>query len=264
MSKTANFSVDPRLASILGENYSSSERALRELVDNSWDAEATVVKITLPDILNESPIIVADNGSGMKKQELRREYLNIASPRNTRKGEKTPNLQRTVKGRRGIGKFAGLILASQMEGDTKAHGMRTRLTISKDSLLSAGKDIEQVALPIETNPCNKADKGTSITLTNLNQNLNFPKAEKLKEIIAYDYGREADFEVYINGETNALSFLPSRYCCCQDTIGMVIEATQPKTVERMKDWKRAKCGGGWTKSAATWNSESNAQYFAFA
>ena len=200
MAKTANFSVDPRLASILGENYSSSERALRELVDNAWDAEATVVKITLPDILNESPIIIADNGSGMKEQEMRQEYLNIASPRSTRKGDKTPNLNRTVKGRRGVGKFAGLILASQMDVDTKAHGVRTRLVISKSALLSAGKDIEQVPLPIEITSCKPGEKGTTITLKNLNQNLNFPKAEKLKEIVAYDYGRETGFEVFINGE----------------------------------------------------------------
>lgn len=36
MSNPAHFSVDPRVATILGENYSSSERALRELVDNAW------------------------------------------------------------------------------------------------------------------------------------------------------------------------------------------------------------------------------------
>ena len=47
MAQIANFSVDPRLAAILGENYTSSERALRELVDNAWDAEAKVVQITL-------------------------------------------------------------------------------------------------------------------------------------------------------------------------------------------------------------------------
>jgi hypothetical protein len=52
--KTANFSVDPRLAGILGENYTSSERAMRELVDNAWDAEAKVVKITLPEILSDA------------------------------------------------------------------------------------------------------------------------------------------------------------------------------------------------------------------
>jgi hypothetical protein len=36
---TANFKVDTRLASILGESYRSSEIAIKELVDNSWDAE---------------------------------------------------------------------------------------------------------------------------------------------------------------------------------------------------------------------------------
>ena len=98
-------------------------------MDNAWDAEASAVKVTLPDILSDAPITVTDDGSGMKERELRQEYLNIASPRYSRKGEKTPNLQRTVKGRRGIGKFAGLILAGQMEVDTKAGGTRTRLVI---------------------------------------------------------------------------------------------------------------------------------------
>jgi hypothetical protein len=200
MAKTANFSVDPRLAAILGENYTSSERALRELVDNAWDAEAQVVKITLPEILSDSPITIADDGSGMKEQELRQEYLKIANPRYSRKGEKTPTFQRTVKGRRGIGKFAGLILAGQMEVDTRAHGTRTCLVISKSVLLSTTKDIEEVPLPIEIKPCKSSDHGTIITLTNLNQNLNYPKAEKLKELLAYDYGRETGFEIFINGE----------------------------------------------------------------
>lgn len=48
MTKPAHFFVDSRVATILGENYSSSERALRELVDNAWDAEARSVRITPP------------------------------------------------------------------------------------------------------------------------------------------------------------------------------------------------------------------------
>lgn len=170
--QSANFCVDSRLAAILGENYTSSERALRELVDNTWDAEAKVVNITLPGILSALPIVVTDDGSGMKELELRSEYLNIANPRYSRKGEKTPNLQRTVKGRRGIGKFAGLILAGQMDVDTKSHGTRTRLVISKTTLLNAEKDIEQVPLPIEVKSCRPNDHGTTITLSSLNQNLN--------------------------------------------------------------------------------------------
>jgi hypothetical protein len=200
MTKSAAFRVDPRLTAILGENYTSSERALRELIDNAWDAEATDVHVTLPEILSDAPIIVCDNGTGMKEQEVRTEYLNIASPRLSRKGERTPHFQRIVKGRRGIGKFAGLILADTMEVETKAHGTMTRLTISKKVVLSAAKDLEKVPLPIEVHPCPQRERGTTVTLRNLNQNLNFPKVEKLREILACDYGRETDFVILVNGE----------------------------------------------------------------
>jgi len=81
MSRTAHFRVDPKLAHVLGENYTSSEKALKELVDNAWDAEATEVHVTVSTILSEAPIIVHDNGSGMKTAELEAEYLNIARPR---------------------------------------------------------------------------------------------------------------------------------------------------------------------------------------
>ena len=44
MRSTSNFKVAPRLASILGDSYTSSEHALKELIDNSWDARATQVR----------------------------------------------------------------------------------------------------------------------------------------------------------------------------------------------------------------------------
>jgi len=87
-----------------------------------------------------------------------------------------------------------------MEVDTKAHGTRTRLVISKSALLNAEKDIEQVPLPIDVTPSKPKKHGTTITLKSLNQKLNYPKAEKLKELLAYDYGRETGFEIFVNGE----------------------------------------------------------------
>jgi len=198
--KPAHFSVDTRVAKILGENYTTSERALRELIDNAWDAEADKVHIILPTPMTEDPIIIEDNGSGMKEMELRQEYLNIANPRNSRKGERTPNLNRIVKGHRGVGKFSGLILADEMEVVTCAQGVQTRLRISKDALLSAEKDIEQVPLPIETASCDQAQHGTTIILRHLNPRLNFPQPDKLREILAYDYGKETGIELFINGD----------------------------------------------------------------
>ena len=76
MQKSAHFRVDPKLAHVLGESYTTSEKALKELVDNVWDAEATEVHVTVPNILTDSPIIVQNNGSGMKTTEFEAEYQN--------------------------------------------------------------------------------------------------------------------------------------------------------------------------------------------
>ena len=55
---TANFKVDTKLASILGENYRSTEFAIKELIDNSWDADSENVRITLPEPLTKDPLII--------------------------------------------------------------------------------------------------------------------------------------------------------------------------------------------------------------
>ena len=184
---TAHFRVDPKLTQVLGENYTNSEKALKELIDNAWDAEASEVHVTVPNILTDSPIIVQDDGSGMKTAELEAEYLNIASPRYSRKGERTPNLNRLVKGRKGIGKFAGLILASEMELITQAAGKRTRVLISKTALMEAREDLEKVPLPLEVTDATTPDThGTTITLRLLNPRLSHIQPDKLKELPALD------------------------------------------------------------------------------
>ena len=79
------FKVDTRIAFLLSENYRSTERAIKELVDNAWDADADNVKVLLPEPVTLNPeIIVEDDGTGMIEEELRREYLFIASDRRQR------------------------------------------------------------------------------------------------------------------------------------------------------------------------------------
>lgn len=65
MKTSASFRVAPRLATILSQTYRSSENALKELVDNAWDADAEAVNIVLPSIDKPSPIVISDDGSGM-------------------------------------------------------------------------------------------------------------------------------------------------------------------------------------------------------
>ncbi|MEQ6120409.1 ATP-binding protein [Reichenbachiella sp. MALMAid0571] len=200
MSKTAHFKVDPKLAQLLGETYRSIEEATKELIDNSYDADSENVTIILPDDLDPEPkIIIEDDGAGMKEVEIRSEYLNIANSRTSRKGDKSILKKRKVKGRKGIGKFAGLMVASEMKISTSASGKTTTVVINKDDLAKANYDLEKIPLPISVNDCDKNKHGTVITLSGLNQNLNYPNPERLKEILMRDYGRELDFSITING-----------------------------------------------------------------
>ncbi len=201
MTKSAHFKVDPKLAELLGETYRSVEEATKELIDNAYDADSENVKIQLPDELRPDPrIIIEDDGSGMKENEVRNEYLNIANSRTSRKGNITFSKKRKVKGRKGIGKFSGLMVASQMTIETFASGKMTSLTINKDDLAKAGYDLEKVPLPISITDCDKSKHGTKITLEGINQNFSFPNPDRLKEILIRDYGREMDFDITINGE----------------------------------------------------------------
>ena len=201
MTKSAHFKVDPKLAELLGETYRSVEEATKELIDNAYDADSENVKIQLPDELTPDPkIIIEDDGSGMKENEVRNEYLNIANSRTSRKGNITFSKKRKVKGRKGIGKFSGLMVASQMTIETFASGKMTSLTINKDDLAKAGYDLEKVPLPINVTDCDKSKHGTKITLEGINQNFSFPNPDRLKEILIRDYGREMDFDITINGE----------------------------------------------------------------
>lgn len=210
---TAKFRIDPALATLLGENYRSSEYAIKELIDNAWDADASAVWIFLPKPLSQDPIIIQDNGSGMTEKEVLNEYLRVASSRKSRKGEKTPLKNRRVKGRKGIGKFAGLLAANFMVLETTARGIITQLEISKESLINAQKtqnNLEKILLPHKTKKCNSSDQGTKITLLDLNQNLAFPNPEKLKQILVLEYGRKPDFKIYVNNEILDVEDIPGK------------------------------------------------------
>jgi hypothetical protein len=208
MNTSANFRVDPRLASLLGENYRSTELAIKELVDNAWDADAENVWVELPSPLTMDPIVIRDDGTGMTESEVRNEYLNIASSRVLRKGERTRLKNRQVKGRKGIGKFAGLMVASLMKISSRTRGQETQLQIWRDELIRAKYDLEQVNLPLESLAADPEAHGTEITLSGINQNFTFPNADKLKRLLVLEYGRMPDFTIWVDGEKVDIEDIP--------------------------------------------------------
>lgn len=198
MSRPAKFQVDPRLAALLGASYRSSEQAIQELVDNAWDADSENVWISLPDPVTADPVIVRDDGAGMTEQQVRNEYLKIARDRRATKGDSTPTKYRRVKERKGIGKFAGLMMAGLMRLDTRVRGQSTRLTIRKDDL-QAGTELEALPLLIEAETCSAEEQGTEIRLSELDQRFNFPSEDRLRDVLVLEYGREEGFNIFVNG-----------------------------------------------------------------
>lgn len=210
MSSTAHFQVDPRLASLLGETYRSSEQAIKELVDNSWDAEAEQVWIDLPSPMTADPIVIRDVGNGMTEEEVRNEYLRVARDRRISKGDRTPRKKRRVKGRRGIGKFAGLMVADLMCVETCARGRQTTLVVPRKDLINAAADLEGFDLPLQMNECSPEEHGTTIRLSELHQKLAFPDPERLKQLLVLEYGRETDFLMFVNGQSVTIKDIPGQ------------------------------------------------------
>jgi hypothetical protein len=200
MDSKANFRIAARLASLLGEGYRSTAHAIRELVDNAWDADAESVRITLPEPLTLQPVIVEDDGCGMTRNELDDEYLLIADDRRSRRGERTPGKDRPVRGRKGIGKFAGLVAAEHMRIETRSHGTRSTVEITKATLLASTVDLGRIRLPLNVLSCDPKEHGTKIILSNLNTRFSIPAPEDLRQLLALEFGRFAGFSIWINGD----------------------------------------------------------------
>lgn len=232
MALAARFRVDPKLAALLGEGYRTAEHALKELIDNAWDADAGSVRVTLPEAFTGAAIVVEDDGTGMTEAELRRDYLAIARSRASRKGEVTVERRRIVKGRKGIGKFAGLVLADTMIIETRCRGIQSRLVIRAEDLAhsssmagpyredteSAVSDLEAIELPLESSPCEPELHGTTITLQGLSQVFDPPTPERLRPVLMLEYGRQPDFAVVVNGDALGVEDIPGSLFSHEDSL----------------------------------------------
>lgn len=205
-----SFRVDSRLPTLLSQEYRSTERALKELIDNAWDAEAETVSIILPKPMTTDPIVISDNGSGMTEVELRQQYLAIATDRRQLRGDYTAIKNRRVKGRKGIGKFAGLMAAQKMAVETKCRGKCYSFEITMAQLEKVA-DVEELEIPLVETSCSDDEHGTTITLSDYHHKLAFPIPDKLRQILIREYGREEGFEILVDHKRLDISDVKGLY-----------------------------------------------------
>ena len=110
-----------RLLTMLGDQLIKNERiALVELIKNSYDADAGRVEVRFENFNKDmtynkrSRIVVRDDGTGMKPEAVRTQWMNPATPQkylDKQQGRgKTLGKKRVIQGEKGIGRFAVLKL----------------------------------------------------------------------------------------------------------------------------------------------------------
>lgn len=200
LNERVNFQVEGRITELLGQNYSSVEHALKELIDNAWDADAENVYIHLPDSLDPEVrfITVVDDGIGMSSENIKNDYMHIARNRLVLGGDRTKIKNRKIKGRKGIGKFAGLLIANKMTVKTTQSEITTTFTLQKDSFVEATNNISEQTIPIDVVNSPDTHSGTEILLNDLDILSLTPEDYKLRQLLVLEYGREDDFNIYIN------------------------------------------------------------------
>lgn len=119
-----NFTVDAALLRELGERLVGRPYiALAELVKNSYDADATVVRIVFGDDFIE----VSDNGAGMDFDSFRDFWMRIGSPHKDSAKTSTA-LKRPLTGSKGVGRLAVQLLAGDLELSTRAKSALSGMT----------------------------------------------------------------------------------------------------------------------------------------
>lgn len=97
-----------------------------------------------------------------------------------------------------------------MEVTTRARGLESRLRLRKSELLNAKGDFEDFKISITEEPGTKDITGTAISLSDLNQNLHFPNPDKLRAVLAREYGRDDNFHIFVNEAPVSSEDLPGQ------------------------------------------------------
>jgi signal transduction histidine kinase len=130
-----------RLLTMLGDQLIKDERiALVELIKNSYDADASWVKVTfskfgdLFEVTPSSVITIEDDGTGMKRDVLENHWVSPATPIKMieKQSNDTTAKGRKIQGEKGIGRFAILKLGKTVSITTRPKGQDSEYKLEFD------------------------------------------------------------------------------------------------------------------------------------
>ncbi len=193
--------LDLNVLNHLGLNlYSNTPAVLSEVVANSYDADALVVKINISQ--ESDKIVIIDNGNGMTLQEINNKFLRVGYQKRANGEAYSKKYHRPVMGRKGIGKLSLLSIADKIEIHSKSDNSEgNALLLSKTDLEYAIKHNDGIYEPNEIEFVDFGEEhGTKIIITEFQKSINRtpgflrPRLAKRFVVKKGDY----PFDIYMN------------------------------------------------------------------
>lgn len=169
---------------LIGDSYA----ALVELVKNSYDADATKVKIVFKytEIGNENALMISikDDGHGMNFDTVKNKWL-VPATGDKLKRKVSKKGSRTLQGRKGIGRFAAAILGQEMTLSTvDENGEKSEVVIDW-RIFKTDDFLENIEVLIEKKETSEPS-GTEVLI--------IAKDEKYEEVIIEENGEAKTIE----------------------------------------------------------------------
>ncbi|HTF18564.1 MAG TPA: sensor histidine kinase [Chryseolinea sp.] len=160
------FKVDSSLINRLGEELvSKKETAICELIKNSFDADAKMVKVVFDKTHGKEKIKIIDDGNGMNREELVKGFM-VLGTREKVSTPYSPVFKRKRGGSKGIGRLATLRLGKKLTVETIAADSNSFKVVVDWNQFSGSENISYVPFPIMEDHFVKI--GTTITIEELN------------------------------------------------------------------------------------------------
>lgn len=195
------------LESYAGAIITDPATAIVELVANCWDAYATEVNITWPDIKLERQFKIVDNGHGMTRDEFQHIWRTIAYNRLSAGGhtsEPPDGVQgspRLVFGKNGKGRFASFCFASEYLITSRKNGQEFMCRVHRTA-----------TDPLVLEEISFKDKGVNGHGTEIVGNGVIPPLmftpEKARELIGSRFLANPAFKVKLNGSEITFNDIP--------------------------------------------------------
>lgn len=182
--------------------YRNFASVIAEAISNSWDAEATCVKIVI--VKEKKEMTIEDNGIGMNDNDFQGKFLKVGY---ARRADKSISLRRKPLGRKGIGKLAMLSISERITIRAKKlneeeiggiiDNMELDIGIKNDEAYSLEKinAIEDVFEDDKT--------GTYLKFEGIKDIVNRPEILRKYMAILFNFSfafKDERFDIYINDE----------------------------------------------------------------